>query len=141
MLRDYTFEERKNKLFISRFGQFISETIKEIVITIVIVAIWLCIMALLIKLDTGGFGSEIVAPILYNTKVEWILPQGSVERQKFLAEYREKYPEDYSKRPEGSTFTLEEAEVYVKDLQEYYRYLKTENDKLLLRIAKLGGNP
>ncbi|MBQ9505020.1 MAG: hypothetical protein IJU93_08425 [Lachnospiraceae bacterium] len=37
-----------------------------ILVTIVIVLIWLAILALLIKLDVGGFGSNIATPILKN---------------------------------------------------------------------------
>ena len=40
-----------------------------ILITIVIVAIWLLILGLLIKLDVGGFGSNVMTPILRNVPV------------------------------------------------------------------------
>lgn len=40
-----------------------------ILVTIVIVLIWLAILALLIKLDVGGFGSNIATPILKNVPV------------------------------------------------------------------------
>ena len=40
-----------------------------ILVTVVIVLIWLAILALLIKLDVGGFGTNIATPILKNVPV------------------------------------------------------------------------
>ena len=40
-----------------------------VLVTIVIVLIWLAILALLIKLDVGGFGTNIATPILKNVPV------------------------------------------------------------------------
>ena len=46
-----------------------------ILVTIVIVLIWLAILALLIKLDVGGFGTNIATPILKNVPgVNRVLP-------------------------------------------------------------------
>ena len=51
-----------------------------LVISFLIVLIWLAIMALLIKLDVGHFGSEILAPLLRDIPyVNLILPEGSVQ--------------------------------------------------------------
>ena len=76
-------------------------TIKDIIATffstILIIIIWICMMIVLIRKDVNGFGSEVLAPILYDTKVNWILPKGSIEEQEFKAEYRKEYPKDYSK--------------------------------------------
>ena len=50
-----------------------------VLVTIVIVLIWLAILALLIKLDVGGFGSNVLAPVLKDVPgVNMILPAGSV---------------------------------------------------------------
>ncbi len=50
-----------------------------ILVTVVIVIIWLAILALLIKLDVGGFGSNVLAPILKDVPVvNKILPEGSI---------------------------------------------------------------
>jgi flagellar motility protein MotE (MotC chaperone) len=49
-----------------------------ILVTIVIILIWLAILALLIKMDVGGFGSNILAPILKDVPViNKVLPEGS----------------------------------------------------------------
>lgn len=48
-------------------------------VTIVIVIIWLAILCLLIKLDVGGFGSGVLAPVLKDVPViNKILPSDSV---------------------------------------------------------------
>lgn len=48
-------------------------------VTLVIVVIWLAILALLIKLDVGGFGSGVLAPIFKNVPViNKILPKDTV---------------------------------------------------------------
>ena len=38
--------------------------VSSFLVTTVIVAIWIAILCLLIKLDVGGFGSEILKPLL-----------------------------------------------------------------------------
>ena len=49
-----------------------------ILVTIVIILIWLAILALLIKMDVGGFGSNVLAPILGDVPVvNKVLPEGS----------------------------------------------------------------
>lgn len=46
------------------------------IIAIIIIAIWLAIFILLIKLDVGGFGSSVLRPILKDVPVlNWILPE------------------------------------------------------------------
>ncbi len=50
-----------------------------ILVTVVIILIWLAILALLVKLDVGGFGSNVLAPVIGNVPVlNKILPEGSV---------------------------------------------------------------
>lgn len=49
-----------------------------VIIAIIIVAIWLAIFALLIKLDVGGFGSSVLRPLLKDIPViNWILPEAT----------------------------------------------------------------
>ncbi|MCR5651897.1 MAG: hypothetical protein K6F86_12030 [Lachnospiraceae bacterium] len=51
-----------------------------ILVTVVIVIIWLAILALLIKLDIGGFGSNVLAPVLKDVPViNKVLPEGAVK--------------------------------------------------------------
>lgn len=52
-----------------------------ILVTVVIILIWLAILALLVKLDIGGFGSNVLAPVVGNVPVlNKILPEGSVQQ-------------------------------------------------------------
>ena len=53
--------------------------VSVVLVTIVIVIIWLAILCLLIKLDVGGFGSGVLAPIIKDVPViNKILPVDSV---------------------------------------------------------------
>lgn len=53
--------------------------VSVVLVTIVIVIIWLAILCLLIKLDVGGFGSGVLAPIIKDVPViNKILPADSV---------------------------------------------------------------
>ncbi len=52
-----------------------------VIIAIIIIAIWLAIFALLIKLDVGGFGSSVLRPIFKDVPVlNWILPEATDEQ-------------------------------------------------------------
>ncbi|MGN0346447.1 MAG: hypothetical protein ACI4DU_04100 [Lachnospiraceae bacterium] len=58
------------------------------VITIFIILIWLAILAILIKLDVGGIGSNVLAPVLKNVPViNKILPADSVTETEDLEAY------------------------------------------------------
>lgn len=49
-------------------------------VTLIIIIVWLTILALLIKWDVGGFGSQILAPVLKNVPyVNKILPDSALE--------------------------------------------------------------
>lgn len=73
-------------------------------VTLVIVIIWLGILALLIKLDVGGFGSTILYPVLKNVPyVNKILPEAAVEDEVVDVQY------PYA--------TLEEAIARIKELE------------------------
>lgn len=51
-------------------------TMSAVIVTIFIVLIWLAILCFLIKLDVGGFGSNVLRPILKDVPVlNWILPE------------------------------------------------------------------
>ena len=65
-----------------------------IFVTFLIVVIWLAILALLVKLDVGGFGSNVLRPILKDVPVlQMILPKASEEE---LALQGEEGAEDYA---------------------------------------------
>ena len=74
-------------------------------VTIVIVIIWLAILCLLIKLDVGGFGSGVLAPVLKDVPViNKILPEDSV----VTTDDEEAY---------GGYTSLREAVDYIRELE------------------------
>lgn len=83
--------------------------------TIVIIAIWLGILALLVRLDVGGFGSTVLYPILKDVPyVNQILPEVKPE-----ADENADYP--YK--------TLDEAVARIKELEgELQTAVKTDKD-------------
>lgn len=73
-------------------------------VTIVIVAIWLAILCLLVKLDVGGFGSNVLAPVLKDVPViNKILPEEAVSQTE---------EESY-----GGYTSLREAVDYITELE------------------------
>lgn len=70
------------------------------VITVLIILMWLAIMALLIRLDVGGFGSQVMAPIFGNVPViNKILPEGSIPVE---GEEGQETPAQTEQSPDGS---------------------------------------
>ncbi len=74
-------------------------------VTVVIVIIWLAILCLLVKLDVGGFGSGVLAPVLKDVPViNKILPEEAVTS----VEEGESY---------GGYTSLQEAVDYITELE------------------------
>ena len=74
-------------------------------VTIIIVVIWLAILALLIKMDVGGFGSTVLSPILKDVPyINKILPDTGEEE---ISTEDTEYPYQ----------TLDEAVAYIKELE------------------------
>ncbi len=114
-----------------------------LIITFLIILIWLAIMALLVKLDVGHFGSDVLAPIFKDIPyVNWILPEGSVEKKPATTQITAEVTTE-----EGQTnaiSTLEDAEAYIKRLEkalqdemERNSALTSENEKLKAEVARL----
>ncbi len=84
--------------------------------TLVIIAIWLGILALLIRLDVGGFGSTVLYPILKDVPyVNRILPEIKAEESAEDADYPYR--------------TLDEAIARIKELEgELETALQTDKD-------------
>lgn len=80
--------------------------ISVFLVTVVIVAIWLAILCLLVKLDVGGFGSSVLAPVLKDVPVvNMILPKEAVTSTE---EEQESY---------GGYTSLREAVDYITELE------------------------
>ena len=98
--------------------------ILTVLIILLIVLIWLAILALLIKFDVGGLGSEVLRPILKDVPViNRILPDVSDEK---LAE-ENAYPFK----------NLEEAVEYIKKLEAEADKLREENDDYASRQIEM----
>lgn len=81
-------------------------SVSVFLVTTVIVVIWLAILALLIKLDVGGFGSGVLAPVLKNVPViNKILPG-------------DKVMETGNEEAYGGYSSLKEAVEYIKVLEK-----------------------
>lgn len=110
-----------------------------LVITLLIILIWLFIMALLVKLDVGGFGSDILAPIIKDVPyLNLILPEGSYEKKKepVANEAAEGTGEngENGENGEGGITTLEDAQAYNKKIEQL---LQAEMEKNVVNEAEI----
>lgn len=97
-------------------------------VTVIIIIIWIAILALLIKLDVGGFGSGVMRPLIKDVPVlNMILPTSNLG------------PDDYVE--EDDTYlgfeTLEEAVVYIKQLEYELELAKSETGNGNARVDEL----
>jgi len=100
-------------------------SVSVFLVTIVIVAIWLAILCLLVKLDVGGFGSGILAPILQDVPViNRILPSDSVMETTNEGSY------------EGYT-SLRDAVEYSKNLESQLEDSRSTEELQAAEIAEL----
>ncbi len=98
--------------------------ILTVLIIFLIVLIWLAILALLIKFDVCGLGSEVLRPVLKDVPViNRILPNVSEEQEA----YEKAYPFD----------SLAEALEYIKKLELEADKLREENDDYASRQAEM----
>ncbi len=106
-----------------------------LVITFLIIIIWLAIMVLLIKLDVGHFGSEILAPLLKDIPyVNLILPEGSVQKSA-----PSESQVDYSAAGSSASGieSIEEANAYIKRLEQALQTEMEQNSSYASSIEKL----
>lgn len=103
-------------------------------VTAIIVAVWVAILALLVKLDVGGFGSKVLYPVLKDVPVvNKILPVDTV------TEVDESQSEAY-----GGYTSLREAVEYIKELEFELQQAQSsgnvssdEVDSLRAEVARL----
>lgn len=95
-----------------------------VIIAIIIIAIWLAIFALLIKLDVGGFGSSVLRPIFKDVPVlNWILPEATDEQANTESGYNFR--------------SLAEAIEHIKKLEKEIEVLKQNADANSKTISDL----
>ncbi|MCR5272407.1 MAG: hypothetical protein K6E13_05420 [Lachnospiraceae bacterium] len=93
----------------------IGSKIAIFVVTLVIIAIWLAILALLIRWDVGGFGSTVLKPILKDVPyLNMILPEDEEEIVEQNSTEDTEYP--YSSIAEAIN-RIKELEIQVEDLK------------------------
>ena len=117
--------------------------VATLVVTFFIILIWLAIMGLLIKLDVGGFGSRVLAPIIGDVPgLNSILPEGSyTPTSKKNSETPETVVNPIDEKLADS---LDEANLYIKRLENELRKemeenaaLEEENEKLQTEVTRL----
>lgn len=101
-------------------------TAPVVLTTLVIVLVWIGIICALIKLDVGGFGSGVVAPILKNVPVlNMILPGEETGNR----------DENGEEVDVGGYASLKDAVIEIEDLEEelidYQEELNAKNERIL----------
>ncbi|MDE6607443.1 MAG: hypothetical protein K2K54_06790 [Lachnospiraceae bacterium] len=101
-------------------------------VTIFIVIIWLAILALLIKLDVGGFGSEVLAPVLKDVPViNKILPGDAV-----IETTQEEAYNGYTSLREAVD-TIKELELELERAQSQLQMDSTQITEMKAEIERL----
>lgn len=96
-----------------------------VLVTILIVIIWLAILALLIKLDVGGFGSGVLSPVLKDVPViNKILPSDSVT-------------ETTEEEAYGGYTSLKEAVDTLKEVELELERAQSQNQTDSTKIAEM----
>ena len=117
-----------------------------LVITFLIILIWLAIMALLVKLDVGGFGSDILAPLIKDVPyLNLILPDGAVQKDSDTTQIVVDGTAVTDGTEQGASLsTMDDALAYIKRLEkalqsemEQNSALTAENEKLKAEVARL----
>lgn len=107
----------------------IGSKILSIFFVILIVAVWLAIIAALIKFDIGGFGSSVLRPVLKDVPgINKILPAPSSEELE----------KEAAEKGEGAQIaTLSQAKEMIEKLKEENSKLNTNNKSLKEENADL----
>lgn len=139
-------QKEKEREFADRTAEINGDNaggLATLVITFLIILIWLAIMALLVKLDVGGFGSDILAPMLKDVPyLNLILPEGSVEKKP--AATGDATADTGTGTSEGGVESIEDARAYITKLEKLLQdemaqnaALTAENEKLNAEVARL----
>ncbi|MCR5024579.1 MAG: hypothetical protein K6A90_09645 [Lachnospiraceae bacterium] len=115
-----------------------SGALSVILVTIFIILIWLAILALLVKLDVGGFGSGVLTPVLKNVPmVNRILPgyNGSVSGNGFDSPEGDMYG-GYTD-VDSAVSRIKELENQLTEAQQVNNDLRMQTDELQSEINRL----
>lgn len=99
--------------------------ISSFLVTTIIVLVWIAILCLLIKLDVGGFGSEVLTPLLKDVPVICKILPGSTETEVSNSETYEGYS------------SLKEAVDYIKVLELELEHAQEVNNSDNVELTNL----
>ena len=101
-------------------------------VTIIIILIWLVIVGLLIKMDVGGFGSEVLGPVIKNVPyVNQILPEKVFEEESTEDDrYAYETLEQAIDRIKQLEIELAEAQIAAENDAGYIAELQEKADEL-----------
>lgn len=102
-----------------------------IVATVIFIAIWLAILALVIKMDIGGFGSTVLQPILKDVPyVNKILPATVQEEEPVDAQYPYTTLSEAIERIKELEVELSNAQTQTQGNSDYVAQLEAEVERL-----------
>jgi len=117
--RERDLADRESDLDVSGGG------VASFLLTILIIAMWLGIMGLLIRLDVGGFGSTVLAPILKDVPyLNMILPESA---------------QVASKKKAGKKGSKGNQSAYIQSLEEQLKEAQQQNKQDQDKLSKLQG--
>lgn len=136
--KDKDKEEKKNKKTSNDFEieeyeqEKLGSKVLLVFVTLLIILIWLAIIALLIKMDVGGFGSSVLYPVLKDVPyVNLILPENEDDYgMEEDTQYRFATKEDAIARIKELELLLTESHQTESDLQKQVDDLAKENAEL-----------
>lgn len=107
----------------------VGSKIAVFLVTLLIIAIWLAIFALLIRADVGGFGSSVMRPVLKNVPIlnKILPPDPNAEEDGTAATEDARYR--YS--------SMDEAVAYIKELELQLAEANTSNEEEAAKLAAL----
>lgn len=129
-------EEKKNKKQMESEAQEEEEDeggskAAVIVATIIFIAIWLAILALVIKMDIGGFGSTVLQPILKDVPyINKILPETVQEEEPVDAQYPYTTLSEAIDRIKELEVELSNAQTQTQGNSDYVAQLEAEVQRL-----------
>ena len=102
-----------------------------ILATIVFIVIWLAILALVIKMDIGGFGSTVLQPILKDVPyINKILPESAKKEESKDAQYPYTTLDEAIARIKELEKELSRSQSKTKDNSDYVSQLEAEVERL-----------
>jgi flagellar motility protein MotE (MotC chaperone) len=104
-----------------------------LIITLLIVLIWLVIMAILIKLDIGGFGSNVLAPIIRDVPYLNLILPDSVMNTSIETDVSS----DSALEESSGMDSLEQANAYIRRLENELKEEMEENSTYAATIERL----